>query len=879
MADSRQWGWGVRQQFAFMNAMTLWEVMQMRWARSYVVIFCATLAVMSLLPVTAQARSFQIPLGDDSIDVNSNSTLIVGAAIRTEPQRTGSIGKNNLNPNVCGRTAQGQLYYQDCQGLFTQQSFPAAHLAAAPGAFSDNFDQGDLNYNQWDITQAELRLNQDLTLKYKGWTLFAKAIAFYDPINYNFTEYHPNEITKENYLQVGYLSTPGTEIIRAGQNLSALSPLISSLNLPPNLATQLLANPAAVPGLGARTDSTPCPANRNPSGQPCGIVYGPGGVVRSRRTDSKTLNEIGLGLQLLDLNLSGNIPLPGDRGLQVKVGRQQVIWGEATLEFFDSINVMNAPNLNNFFRIGGNGLDDFYQPINAISMGTTLTDKLQISGWYDLEFEPIELPAEGGFYSPVNLGTKNDGPNYLTVGFANTTPDPDGVGRNLDNPLSLITNTTSRAQRLPDEQPRGISNNFGVKLNYTADWLNNGTNLSFYYSNYTSRIPIVSFYSTDESCAKNSTSAATLALDCPNLPLLHAATTPNDPAGETSSTLALDGLKFQLEYPDSIHMYGFSFNTSFGDVSMQGEVAYRPNDPLQVDIVDLAFAGLGPTLTNCDHAPGCLGSNAGLGTEPDGSIGTYGSSNYTTRNGVGAFNDTYDALVGAIPGAGRSFPNFIIPYRGGVIGENPPNSYIRGWERFQTLSLDLGATYVEGNTDFTPRLLHADQVIWLPEIGARGILNLPPLDRLALAVPGTYTSPTAGADGSGANGSLQACSTNIACQYGPDGLRFNPHQAPLGLYPTKWSGGVGAVVLIRWDDVLPDISIDPTFIFKHDVFGHSPGYLSNYVAGRTLLDTNIEVRYRNRLSVNFGYQMWSGGGDANLFHDRDTAKFFVKYSL
>lgn len=832
-----------------------------------------------MLPCSAGALGFKIPLADSDIDVNSNTTLIAGAAIRTEPQRTSAIGKNDLNPNVCGRTSQGQIFYQDCQGLFTAQSFMAAHLAAAPGSFSDNFDQGDLDYKQGSITQAELRWNQDVTLKYRGWTLFAKTIGFYDPINYNFTEYHPNEITKENYQQVGYVSTPGTELIRAGQNLSILTPLVSKLPLPPNIVTQLLSNPTSVPVLGVRSDSTPCPANRNPSGQPCGIVYGPGGVVRSKRTDAQSLHEIGLGIQLLDLNISGSIPLPGDRGLQVRVGRQQVIWGEATLEFFDSINVLNAPNLNNFFRIGGNGLDDFYQPVNAVSFGSTITEDVNVSGWYALEFEPIELPAEGGFYSPVNLGTKNEGPDYLTVGFGNTTPDPDGVGHNLDNPLSGITNTTSRAQRLPDDRPPGFSGNYGVKMNYNAEWLNNGTNLGFYFANYTSRIPIVSFYSTNESCAKHTTSVVDFLLACPDIPLLHAVLKPNDPAGATSNALSLDGLKFELDYPRAIHMLGLSFNTSFGDVSMQGEVAYRPNDPLQVDIVDLAFAGLGPTLTNCDHPPGCLGSTVGLGTKPDGSVGLYGSSNYTTKNGPGAFNDTYDLVVGQLPGAGRSFPNFIIPYRGGVLGENPPNSYIQGWERFQTLSLDFGATYVEGNTDFTPRLLHASQVIWLPEIGARGILNLPPLDRLALAVPGTYTSPTAGADGSGADGSRQACSTNVACQYGPDGLRFNPHQAPTDLYPTKWSGGVGAVILIRWDDILPNISLDPQIIIKHDLLGHSPGYLSNYVQGRTLWDTNIEVRYRDYLSVNFGYQMWAGGGDANLFNDRDTAKFFVKYSF
>ena len=805
----------------------------------------STAFAMLLSPAAVHALGFQIPFFDgQTIDAVSNTTTIVGAAVRAEPRRTASIGKNNLNPEVCGRTDPTQSYYQVCQGLFTGQTFAAQHLTDAPGSFSTNFDHGNLNYDRWDFAQTLMRVNEDITLTFKGWTFFAKAIGIYDPTNYDFNEFHPNLITKDNFQQVGYATLPGS---------------------------------VGLPALGARTDSTPCPSNRHAAAVPCGVVYGPGGQVIQHRNDARTKREIGLGLQLLDFNLSGTVNVPGGYDVSIRAGRQQVIWGEATIQFFDSINVLNPPNLNNFFRIGGNGLDDFYQPLNAISFGVTPIDSLNISGWYAMEFQPVELPAEGGFYSPVNLGTKNDGPDYLTIGFGNLTPDADGVGRLLDNPLTLITNTSSRGQRLKDEAPDSLSINFGIKLAYTADWLNNGTNLAFYFANYTSRVPMVSVYSQAESCAKNTHNAAEFVLACPDIPAVHVPL--NDPAGATSSVLALDGIKLQLQYPRNVQMFGMSFNTSFGDVSFQGEAAFRPAEPLQVDVVDLVFAGLGPSLTNCHLAPGCLGSNAGIGTQANGTQGAYGSSNYTTQGGAGAFNDTYDVAVGHLPGSGRSFPNFIIPYRGGVLGTNAPNSYIRGWERFKTLSLDFGATYVEGNSDFTSRLLHADQVIWLPEVGFRGILDLPPLDRLALAVPGTFTSPTAGADGSGANGSRQACSTNQACQFGADGLRFNPHQAPLNLYPTQWSGGVGLVWLIRWENVLPGLSINPTIIFKQDVFGHSPGYLSNYVQGRTLWDTNIELRYRENMSLNLGYQMWTGGGDANLFHDRDTIKMYAKYSF
>ena len=797
------------------------------------------LGASALAPLPTLAATYRLDVGDERFDIVTNTSLIAGFALRSEPRRTSTIGKNNLDPNVCGRNPNGTTYYQVCQGLFREQSFAAQHLAEAPGSFSTNFDHGNLNYDQWDFAQALFRLNQDINVTWGKWSLFAKVIGIYDPVNYDFDEERPNLITAENFLDVGFVA-------------------------------------AGVPLAGGRPDSAPCSPDRNLL-LPCGIVYGPGGNLQQQRRDSRTRRTIGLGIQLLDVNLSGFVSLPGGFDLNLRIGRQQVIWGEATIQFFDSINVLNPPDLNNFFRVGGNGLDDFYTPVNAVSFGITPIDNLNVSGWYALEYQPITLPAEGGFYSPVNLATRNEGPDYITIGFGNLTPDPDGVGRLLDNPLSLITNTTSRGERLRDDDPSDIDNNFGIKLAYTADWLNNGTNLGFYFANYTSRTPIVSVFSADRSCAKDATNTAEFLLGCPDIPAVHLPL--NDPAGATSSALALDSVKVRLEYPRDIQMYGFSFNTSAGAVSFQGEAAFRPNDPLQVDIVDLVFAGLGPTLNNCHIAPGCIGSTAGVGTQANGQQGAYGPSNFTTANGPGAFNDTFDLAVGHLPGSGRSFPNFIIPYRGGTLGLNPANSYIRGWEDFKTLSLDFGATYVEGNTDFTPRLLGADQVIWLPEIGFRHIFDLPSLDQLALAVPGTFTSPTAGADGTGADGSRQACSSNEACQFGPDGLRFSPSQAPLDLYPTDWSGGIGAVVLIRWSNVLPDISVNPQFIIKHDLFGHSPGYLSNYVKGRTLWDTAIEIRYRDQLALNVGYQYWSGGGDANLFNDRDTVKIYAKYSF
>ena len=79
-------------------------------------------------------------------------------------------------------------------------------------------------------------------------------------------------------------------------------------------------------------------------------------------------------------------------------------------------------------------------------------------------------------------------------------------------------------------------------------------------------------------------------------------------------------------------------------VVVQGEIAYRPNQPLQVDIQDLGFAALGPTLTRChDAALGCAGSaqlgNIGIGYAEDGTAMNYGSSDFTDADGANPYPD------------------------------------------------------------------------------------------------------------------------------------------------------------------------------------------------------------------------------------------------
>jgi hypothetical protein len=791
------------------------------------------------------ALSFSTPVGDDDVKFVLNNTFTAGGGIRMQSPSVNLIGKSNLDRNVCG------VPYNSCQGVFKTQIYPAQHLVNAPGAASVNGDDGDLNYGKGDLFQAPAKITQDLNVTYKDFGFFARTLYFYDFVNNDFTENHPNRITAQN------VNDPDV----------------------------------GIPS-GSTTASIPYPGTK---------VFGPGKLVTNKRTDGESLSQAGTDLQYLDSYFYGKLPIPFTDGkeLTFKLGRQTVNWGESTLLVINSLNQANPVNANNFTRIGSQ-VEEVFTPINMAFASFEPFENATLEGFYQLEWKNVESSTPGTYFSSLDVGTNNIG-KTVAASFGGGAEDPDSVASLQYNPLARITNTTLTLQRLPDREPK-TDGQFGVSFKYYAENLNNGTEIGLYAMNYHSRLPYASFISANASCARregnalgiDANSTETFALACPDIPQVQGLT--GNVADSTSSAAALSSAKFLLEYPENIHLFGVSFNTTAGDYSLQGEVAYRPNLPLQVDLHDLAFAAFGPTLTRCHEASlGCEGTAVGVGDVVNGVPQTYGSSDFTNADGSrGAYNDTFSLVVGHLPGSARAFPNYIIPFRGGVVGENPPNSYIQGYEREQVYQFNLGATRVLGATD---NPIGADQILILGEAGAVYAPFLPPLDKLQFQASGVQYNASAGADGSGftlrdpsqpasttnpyvpVGGRAMACSTDPDCSYGPDGLRFNPHQQDPTGYPDKFSWGYRLITQIRYESILPSISVQPTIILAHDVQGTSPLVGDVFVAGRKSVNTLIETRYRSAFSVSVGYSWFWGGGVYNTLSDRDFAQFFIKYQF
>lgn len=832
----------------------------------------ATLATVIATPFSAQAIGISIEsLG---IEGNLNNNVTVGAQLRTEVQAQDLIGKANIEPNVCGGI------YQSCQGLFKGQIYPAQHLNSTPGAPSMRTDNGNLNYDKGDLTQGGIRLTQDLNLTKGDFGFFARTISFYDAVNDRKKDRYRSLITADNLDRVG---TTG--------------------------------------------------ANTTASNRYFERVYGPGEEIGLSRTDSTLRRQLIADIQLLEFNFYGKAPLPlTDKELTFKIGRQTVNWGESTLLVINSINQAQPVNTNNLYRVGFQ-LEEVFTPINMVFASFEPFENSTLEAYYQLEWQPVEIPAPGSFYSFTDIGTQNLG-DYVNLSFGGSADDKDKVGRFLDNPLSLVTGTTANISRLPDRTPNGFGQ-FGFALkNYFED-LNGGTEISLYFMNYHSKLPYVSFLSGQPSCARaegnalgiNAANTLDLLRTCPNLPALvdrrantqftldavgyilgNALTTPilgdlgialenlgalgpllggsvDDNATSYDDLVKLDSGPFMLDYPKNIQLYGVSFNTTVGDFSIQGEAAFRPNLPVQISVIDVAFAAAQPFLTRChDASVGCAGSQGGgVGFDGSGDNTTPGRTNYGGSDAIdgctsGVNCDTVNLILGAAPSSARSFPSFLVPYRGATLGEGfgggAGGVYIPGYERLQVMQYNLGFTRVLGATD---NWIGADQILAVAEFGATHVLDMPGLDQLQFDAPGVYYHASAGADGSGADGSQQACSTNKQCVVGPDGGRFNPVQANLHNFATPFSWGYRLVGIFKYESVAPGISLQPFLIYSEDVDGISPGPAGNFVRGRKSVNFNLETRYKSDFSFTVGYNWFFGGKEQNLYRDRDTLQVFARY--
>jgi hypothetical protein len=321
-------------------------------------------------------------------------------------------------------------------------------------------------------------------------------------------------------------------------------------------------------------------------------------------------------LRLLDAFVYADFDLnDGNNPLSVRLGQQVVNWGEGAL-ISHGINI-NPVDIDRL-KAPGAELKEAFIPVGMLWASLGLTDNLSVEAFYQYQWHETRLPVAGTYLSTNDFAAVNGYQNNIQLGFT-SNPDIDlafvtdnlnDIGNRIiadgynpsvaaDDMAGQQANAQIAAQYISEYmgyptsvalKPKGgvkepkDSGQFGLKLGWFLPELNE-TELGFYFVNYHSRRPIIS------GRASNFSTPALLGD-------LHSIAA-NGVTDDNASDLAAFTKGF-LEYPEDIKMYAFSWNTAIGETAFAGEFTYRQDEPLQIDDVELLFAGFLEQLANED---------------------------------------------------------------------------------------------------------------------------------------------------------------------------------------------------------------------------------------------------------------------------------------
>ena len=268
-------------------------------------------------------------------------------------------------------------------------------------------------------------------------------------------------------------------------------------------------------------------------------------------------------IRLLDAYIWGEHAI-GNSYLNWRLGQQVVSWGESTF-IQGGLNVINPVDVSKL-RLAGSELKEAFEGINMLWATIDLTPSLAVEALYMFEYEEIIPDPAGTYWSTNDIATPGASYGMLSFGtvaqpvlnpdlFSTVCHDGNFAASDQQLPISAIAGGCQSAITRIDSRLPSDSGQYGVAFRYFAEQLN-GTEFGFYYLNYHSRLPLIS--------------------------------------GISLSTALPSSLQYFTEYPEDIDLYGVSFNTTVGTWSLAGEVSYRPDTPLQMDDVEILFAGLTP---------------------------------------------------------------------------------------------------------------------------------------------------------------------------------------------------------------------------------------------------------------------------------------------
>ncbi len=353
---------------------------------------------------------------------------------------------------------------------------------------------------------------------------------------------------------------------------------------------------------------------------------------------SEAMDRVGSRFDMLDAYFWHNFEIGGNP-INFRLGRQVLNWGESTF-IQNGISAINPVDVSKL-RLPGSELRDAFLPVWMASASIDVSDNITLEAFYQLKWKEIIIDPPGTYFSTNDFVGRGGSQVYLGFGALSDL-----------SPLGAIP-------RGEDVRPSN-SGQFGIASRIYAPGLN-GTEFGLFFLNTHSRLPVLSARTPTTPINTDLTGPLTMVFMQAGLPAASAQAqaaqlwglltiyqkfqmdpsllTPTelailqDPVSQATlaspqTTAAVDGARqialltsaatgrYLVEYPEDIRLVGASFNTDIGTtgISLQGEISYKWDQPLQIDDVELLFAALSAVnpafgeITQLDNMLGQLGA-------------------------------------------------------------------------------------------------------------------------------------------------------------------------------------------------------------------------------------------------------------------------------
>lgn len=313
----------------------------------------------------------------------------------------------------------------------------------------------------------------------------------------------------------------------------------------------------------------------------------------------ETRHAAGRDAQILDAYVYGNWDV-AEKPVSGRLGKQVFNWGEG-LFYRGGVNTTNPVDAAKF-RLPGSEVKEVLVPVEALSFNIGLTDNLSMETFYQFNWKETAIDPVGTYFSETDLFADGGNTAYSTnedlgsTAFRSNYAALSGLGvGGLQGTSYLDSNGVFKVANIGSDLNAKNDGQFGVAFRYIAEELNS-TEFGFYFVNYHSKEPTIYADLGDYAGLNLDTLANTVATLngvgglIPDYATLQALAAGGNLGAQNMLALVngsatvdvANQVNARREYVEDIRMYGFSFNTTLGDASVFGEVAYRPNLPIGI---------------------------------------------------------------------------------------------------------------------------------------------------------------------------------------------------------------------------------------------------------------------------------------------------------